>query len=168
MNHQLIGLPNTVLRFALRLVPLVILSFCPTLECRTQSAGIRNAISSSQSRHISINELDWQLINLNVRRAYEEHDDYSAEPVAYGDRRQPFTTSFYVPANSPVLGSTARSQIEQFEVEMNGLRLLLTKILGLSDSLADKIGLYIDADFVTYESPDFVVIGNCAGNCVEE
>src|ERR1700682_2935462 len=103
MNQQLIGTARTVSRFALRLAPFVILLFCPTLECRSQSAGIRSAISSLQSKQIPISELEWQLINVNVRRAYEKHEDYSAAPVTYDKRRQRFKTRFFVPANSSLL-----------------------------------------------------------------
>ena len=106
-----------------------------------------------------ISEFEWQLINLNVRRAYLKHEDYSATPVTYDNRRQRFTTGFFLPANSSLLRSTARTQMEAFEVEINGLRLELVTMLGLSDSFAAKISPYIEADFVTYEAPDFFVIG---------
>ncbi len=159
MNQQLFSLSCDISRFILRLLPVIFLSFFLPLECRSQSPEISNTLSTLHRKQISISDLDWQLINLNVSRAYEKNDDYSAQPVVYDNRRQRFTTRFFVPANSPVLRLTSRDQIEKFEVEMNGLRLLLITTLGLSDSFFAKIGMYIEADFVTYEPPDFVVIG---------
>ena len=158
MNQQLIGLARTIFRFALTVAPSVLLLY-PTLECRTQSLGIPSAISSLQAKQITITELEWQLMNLNVRRAYEKHDDYSAAPIVYENRLQRFSTRFLVPANSSLLRSTARTQMDAFEVEINGLRLELIAMLGLSDSFFDKIAAYIEADFVTYEAPNFFVIG---------
>jgi hypothetical protein len=159
MNQRLLVLSWGISSFIRRLMPVMMFSLFLTLECRSQSPGISNTLSTLQQKQISISELDWQLINLNVRRAYEKNEDDSAQPVVYNDRRQRFTTGFFVPTNSSVLRLTSKDQIERFEVEMNGLRLLLIRTLGLSDSFFEKLGMYIEADFVTYESPDFVVIG---------
>ncbi len=146
-------------RSAGTLIVAAVILLYPTLECRSQSREISNALSELQSKRISITELDWELLNLNISRAYEKHDDYSAQRVFFDSRRQRFKTSFYVPPHSPVLRLTSRDQIEQFQVEMNGLALLLATTLDLPEGGASKIALYIEADFVTYESPDFMVIG---------
>jgi hypothetical protein len=97
-------------------------------------------------------------LDLNVRRAYEKHDDYTPQPVVYNRRLQRFKTGFYVPPNSSVLTMSARAQIEQFQVEMNGLAYLLATTLELPDNVGPKIALYIDADFTTIEGGDWVVV----------
>src|SRR5947208_12914782 len=67
-----------------------------TIECRSQSREINTALSQLQSKQISVSELDWSLLNLNVRRAYEKHDEYTPQPVVYNRRLQRFKTEFWV------------------------------------------------------------------------
>lgn len=137
---------------------LVAVILLQAVECRSQSREISNALSELQSKRISVTELDWELLNLNVVRAYEKHDDYSARPLVFDSRRQRFKTSFYVAPSSAVLGLTAKNQIEQFQVEMNGVALLLGTTLELPENIANRINLFIEADFVTYEPDGFFVI----------
>ena len=139
-------------------VMLVAVILLQTVECRSQSREISNVLSELQSKRISVTELDWELLNLNIMRAYEKHDDYSARPIVFDSRRQRFKTSFYVAPGSAVLGLTAKSQIEQFQVEMNGVALLLATTLDLPENIANRIDLFIEADFVTYEPAGFFVI----------
>jgi hypothetical protein len=97
-------------------------------------------------------------LDVNIIRAYEKHDDYTPQPVAYNRRLQRFKTGFFVPPNSAVLTQPAKNQIEEFQVEMNGVALLLATTLELPESVGPKIALYIDADFTTIEGGDWVLI----------
>jgi hypothetical protein len=135
-----------------------IILFHTAAESRAQSREISNTLSQLQSKQISISELDWRLLELNVTRAYEKHDDYTPQPISYNRRLQRFKTGFYVPPNSAVLRLSARTQIEQFQIEMNGLVLLLATTLDLPQSIGAKIALYVDADFTTMEDGDWVVV----------
>ena len=129
-----------------------------SVDCRSQSREISSILSPLQSKQISVSELDWDLLDLNIRRAYLKHDDYAPQPVVYNRRLQRFKTGFYVPPNSAVLTQPAKDQIFQFQVEMNGVALLLATTLDLPENVGPKIALYIDADFTTIEGGDWVLI----------
>src|SRR3989442_23686 len=156
--NQINRSPKTLALSVGTIMAAAVILFHATTECRSQSREINMALSQLQSKQISISELDWNLLDLNIRRAYEKHDDYTPQPVEYNRRLQRFRTSFYVPPNSGVLTMPARDQIEQFQVEMNGVAFMLGKSLDLPDNIRPKIRLYIDADFTTIEGGDWVVI----------
>jgi len=148
----------TLVRFVGPVMAAAVILLNTSVECRSQSPEISSVLSQRQSKQTSLSELDWDLLDLNIRRAYEKHDDYSAQPVVYNRHQQRFRTGFYVSPNSAVLKLTARAQIEQFQVEMKGLALLLAKTLDLPEKLERKIDLYIEAEFTTIEDGEWVVV----------
>jgi len=97
-------------------------------------------------------------MQVNISRAYDRHDDFSANVVTYNSSLQRFTTLFYVPKDSTVLRMPGKEQAEHFQVQMNFLAGLLATNLGLPKNVNTKIALYIEADFTTFDG-DWWIIG---------